>query len=262
VQRTTPEPTSASALATSASALADLDRKLGAVPDAAMRLALVHEWAEAQPPGRLFEVLSAVLQRRPPGESSFDPLREALHGVLLEHTSLRLSSAARCALYALALDAADTEICRLLRPANPARSCDDPASGLTRDLAELPLGRRRSLARGSDRALLLKLARDPDPVVIDHLLRNPLTREADVLRMAALRPVAAEALAAIHASARWSACPAVRLALARNPYTPVEIALKMLNGVPVGELREIATDAALHPDVRAQAKRELARRGH
>ena len=248
--------------ASSASTLADLDRKLGAVPDAAMRLALVREWAEAQAAERVFQVLSTVLRRRPPGESSFDALREALHGVLLEHAPTRLSSAARCALYALALDAGDTEICRLLRPTDAARSCDDPASGLTRDLAELPLGRRRSMARSSDRTLLLKLARDPDPIVIEHLLQNPRTRESDVLRMAALRPVAAGALAAIHASARWSGCTAVRLALARNPYTPVEIALKVQNGLPLGELREIAADTALHADVRAQARSELARRGH
>ena len=255
MQRATHEPASRATLA-------ELDRKLGAVPDQAMRLALVREWAETQRPEQLFAVLSAVLHRRAPGESSFDPLREALHGVLLEHGPTRLSSAARCALYALALDAGDTEICRLLRPADPARSCDDPASGLTRDLAELPLGQRRSLARSSDRALLLKLARDPDPIVIDHLLQNPRTREADVLRMAALRPVSGAALAAIHASARWSGCTVVRLALARNPYTPVEIALKVQNGLPLGELREIASDAALHSDVRAQARSEIARRGH
>jgi hypothetical protein len=244
------------------STLAALDRKLDAVPDAAMRLALVREWAEAQPAERLFAVLTAVLRRRAPGESRVEALREALHGVLLEHAPLPLSSEVRCALYTLALDTGDTEICRLLRPADPARSCDDPAAGLTRDLAELPLGRRRSLARSSDRALLHKLARDPDPIVIDHLLQNPRTRESDVLRMAALRPVSGGALAAIHASGRWSGCTAVRLALARNPYTPVEIALKVLNGLPVAELREIAGDGALHPDVRAQARSELARRGH
>src|SRR5262245_15938209 len=247
---------------TSASTLAELDRKLAAVPDSAMRLALVREWAEAQRPERLFEILAAVLQRRAPGASSFDALREALHGVLLEHAPERLSSAVRCALYALALDAGDGEICRMLRPADPARTCEEPAAGLTRDLAEPRLGRRRSLARSSDRALLQKLARDPDPIVIDHLLQNPRTREADVARMAALRPVAAGALAAIHANARWSGCSAVRLALARNPYTPVEVALKVQNGLPLAELREIASDGALHADVRAQARSEITRRGH
>jgi GAF domain-containing protein len=247
---------------TSASTLADLDRKLASVPDAVMRFALVREWAEAQCPERIFEILTAVLRRRPPGQSSFDALREALHGVLLEHAAEPLSSAARCALYALALDAGDSEICRMLRPADPARTCEEPAAGLTRDLAELPLGRRRSLARSADRALLQKLARDPDPIVIDHLLQNPRTRESDVARMAALRPVAAGALGAIHASARWSGCTAVRLALARNPYTPVEIALKVQNGLPLAELREIASDSALHPDVRAQARSEITRRGH
>src|SRR5262245_15363700 len=111
MQRATDEPTSAATLA-------DLDRKLAAVPDEAMRLALVREWAEAQRPERLFEILGAVLRRRAPGESSFDALREALHGVLLEHAPERLATPARCALYALALDAGDSEICRMLRPAD------------------------------------------------------------------------------------------------------------------------------------------------
>jgi hypothetical protein len=242
--------------------IARLDRKLAAVPDEAMRIALTREWADTRPAAELFAVLATVLRRRAPGTSRFDALRESLHAVLLEHgpPANRLSSALRCALYAFALEARDEDVCRMLRPASAARVSEDPDAALTRDLAERPLGVRRSLARGSDRALLLKLARDPDPIVIAHLLGNPRTREADVMRMAALRPVPATTLAAIHASERWSGCVSVRIALALNPYTPVDVALKVQNGLPLPELREIAEDSALHAEVRAQAASELRRR--
>ena len=127
-------------------------------------------------------------------------------------------------------------------------------------MAEIPLGVRRSLARGIDADLLERLLRDPDPVVIDHLLENPRIREDDVVRLAARRPVPAPTLGAIHASRRFGVRPRVRQALAGNPYCPTDVALEAMAPLPRPVLRDLARDETLHPDVRRHAREKLDRR--
>ena len=103
---------------------------------------------------------------------------------------------------------------RLLRSAAAAAEMRDPAAALPREVAEIPLGMRRSLARGDDPNLLDRLLLDPDPVVIDHLLENPRITEDDVVRIAARRPIPASTLERIHASRRFATRPRVLFAMA------------------------------------------------
>jgi hypothetical protein len=131
------------------------------------------------------------------------------------------------------------------------------ARRLPRDVAEIPLGRRRSLAKGGDRLLLEKLALDPDPIVIEHLLQNPRTREGDVVRIAALRPIAGETLRRIDGDARWQANLRVRATIARNPYCPIDLAMRLLPTLGTGVLREIADDSNLAWPVREAIEIEL-----
>jgi hypothetical protein len=131
---------------------------------------------------------------------------------------------------------------------------------LPHELSEIPLGRRRSLALGDDARLLELLASDLDPVVIRHLLRNPRTRESEVIRIAARRPVAPSTLEQIFLSERWSRQPRVRAALARNPYCPSAIAMRLIAALPLPELREMRGDPGMHEETHASVERELARR--
>jgi hypothetical protein len=63
-------------------------------------------------------------------------------------------------------------------------------------------------------------AQDPDRRVLDHWLANPRVTEADVVRLAASRPVATPALEAIYESDRGSVRASVRVALAYKPLQP------------------------------------------
>ena len=137
---------------------------------------------------------------------------------------------------------------------------DDAALQLPKELEDIPLGRRRSLAKGSDTDLLDHLARDPDPTVMANLLRNAMLTQEDVVRIAARRPIAASSLLAIQQCPRWSRDTRVCVALARNPYTPVEVAIRALGTIPLVALREMRGDPDLHPDTRRQVEDELARR--
>lgn len=246
--------------------LADLDRALASVSEPAMRARRVQEALAERLPSDAYELVSAILTRHADGGTTFDLLRDALYQVL--RTPPREEAWALPERLVLALQQAaertgDSPLLRALQSVAPARIAADKAceSALPRELADVPLGRRRSLARGRDKRLLEELARDSDATVIQNLLQNPQLCEADVVRMAALRPVAATTLVEIHATPRWSSRAAVRVALARNPYCPVQVAVHVVGGLPRAELCDMIDDSGLQPDVRDEARAELERRG-
>jgi hypothetical protein len=109
----------------------------------------------------------------------------------------------------------------------------------------LTLGERKSLARRRDRQLLLRILGDPSPDVIRILLGNPALTEADVVRLCARRPIAPQVLREVFCSPRWMLRYAVRLAICRNPYTPLELALSLVPHLTLQDARELAMSADL-----------------
>ena len=127
---------------------------------------------------------------------------------------------------------------------------DDPSPSSAGDLS---LGHRRALARTMDPTKIDRLAADADAGVVRELLRNPRLAERHVLRLATRRPARRDVLEAI-AHSEWRHRPAVRTALARNPYTPPALALRLLAHVPGAALRQMARDGTLHPEIRRVAQ--------
>lgn len=239
-----------------AQTLARLDRRLEPLLEPEMRRGLVREWLGEADPEAACEVVAAALARR----RSADSLRRALSEVLTGITGKRLDYELQCDLYAAASRKQNDEVMRLLRSVPAREALEDPERLLSKELAEMPLGRRRALAKSNRPEWLEQLARDCDPVVIANLLKNPRTVEADVLRIAGMRPVAASTLVEIAHSERWSVRVPIRRALARNPYCPVEIATGIVASLPLEELRAMQGDPDLHVETRAQLDLELERR--
>ncbi len=123
------------------------------------------------------------------------------------------------------------------------------------------LGHRRSIARGQDRDLLSRLVHDQDPVVVRHLLENPKITEREVLVAASRRPTHAAVLEEVFRSPRFSSNRRVRKALALNPYSPPALAAAALSLLTGPDLREVARDESVRPEVREHAARLLALRG-
>jgi len=122
------------------------------------------------------------------------------------------------------------------------------------------LGERRALARTHDRDMLARLASDPDAMVVKHILQNPRCTEREVLLAASRRPQRAEVLEEIFRSRRWSANRRVRRALALNPYSPPSLASAALALLTAPDLREVAGNLTIAPEVRVQARRLLGNR--
>jgi len=251
-------------LASAEEAASRLRSKLEHVLEPRMRLALVREWLLTSTPVDATEALIAVVNARVPPGTIQDPLREAALALLAPESEAGDEAALpyelRSEIYGEASRRGADELTRLMRTTDARESAEHPELRLPKELAEIPLGRRRSMAKGEDKNVLDGLARDPDRLVIENLLRNPRLREEDIVRVAALRPVAATTLEAVARSERWSRLPRVRVALARNPYSPVEVALKMMSTIPLPDLRAMTSDPDLHPETLDQARAELRRR--
>jgi hypothetical protein len=240
--------------------LGGLDRRLTAISEPAMRREQLLAWLEGLPAADAFTRLAAVLNAGP-GPAPGSALREATFDLIALGGATRpLPYELRASWYAEAREAGDDFVARLLRSPDAAESMADPSADLSRELAELPLGVRRSLARGHELPSLEKLLLDPDPIVVRHLLANPRITESHVVRIAARRPVPSETLRAIAGSTRFGIRPTVRLAIARNPYAPTDLVVRLLDGLPLGELRQIARDGTVHAITREHAGAELARR--
>jgi hypothetical protein len=241
--------------------LEGLERRLRSLAEAPMRRECLLERLEALGPAEAYPLVSAALARSGGAGPDRLLLREVLHEVLREGGASRpVPYALSTGIYAEASAHDDEFVMRLLRAPAAAESMETPERALHRSVAELPLGTRRALARGAETGVLEKLLLDPDPIVMTHLLQNPRITETHVVRIAARRPIPAETLRAIARSRRFGARTAVRVAVARNPYCPTDVAVGLLATLPVGELREVAGDATLHPITRRHADAELRRR--
>lgn len=181
--------------------------------------------------------------------------------------SSHLPYGARQGLYEAARSRGHGPVARLFLEAVP-RDDDDLARKVDGERPVEPrgrpltLGERKSLARTHRRDFIGLLLRDPHPDVVAILLSNPHLTESDVVRMAALRPSLAAALATIAAHPRWSLRYAVRRALVLNPWTPLHLAVRMATTLKRGDLASLAADAMMPLALRQHAAELLSAGRH
>jgi hypothetical protein len=226
-----------------------LARRLAALPALAMRRALVREALEALPAASAAELCGELVRRGRDG-APYDLALLALNAVLDEE---ELGYDFHVAVYAAARDRGDEALALLLLSAQPPPSGTVPPS----PLADVTLGRRKSLARSSERDVIDKLLRDPEAQVTEILLGNPRVTEGDVVRLAARRPTTAEVQRAIFASERFIARYQVKRALVLNPYTPSDLAARLAPLLNLTDLKEVAADEKLAETVRQAARNQL-----
>lgn len=228
-------------------------RRVSAVPEPAMRVALWRECLTDADPMAALAVVVAVLDasaaRRPDGQVAFLALGQCLE----------TWPALRGRLLAAATVGGRGEVIALLADDPPLRTAEVeelPPPHLADD-REITLGERRSWARRPDRHVIDRLLRDPDPGVIENLLRNPRVTEADVLRIVSRRPAPSAVLGLVYRHPRWGQRRPVQAALAQNPYTPVEIAIALVDLVEPAVLAALAREPGVHPVVQGRARARL-----
>src|SRR5690349_17491252 len=235
---------------------AELARVLASLEAGELRAHKAASILVALPAGDAVVLLRHLLRR---AERRTDPEAAAMEGLLRAVRDL-LAPEIADALFRAASD--DPEVQALFARTRPARSFDhDREEWIDREMRARTLGERRALARTHDRDLLARLATDPDPMVVKHVLQNARCTEREVLVAASRRPQRAEVLEEIFRSRRWSSNRRVRRALALNPYSPPALAAAALALLTAPDLREVANDLTITTEVRVQARRLLGSRG-
>jgi hypothetical protein len=136
---------------------------------------------------------------------------------------------------------------------------DDACSAITGsepviyDYEDVPLGVRKTRARGQNRSQLDVLRNDPAPSVIHILLENPRLVETDVLRIAAKRPQSAKTFYELVSSSRFGLRRPLISAISMNPFTPIRLAIALVPMLPKGILKEVVTLTALDESIRQAA---------
>jgi hypothetical protein len=233
-----------------------LARRLAALPAAAMQQATLRVTLEALDDTSAAR-LCAEIVRRGPDRAPFDVALLALTAV---HDHGALGSERHAALYAAARALDDAQLARLLLSSQP------PPPGTPQPAAllggrEITLGERKSLARGRRRDVLDRLLRDPDESVLVILLGNPRITEDDVVRLAARRPTTAGAQRTILRSERFIARYNVKRALVLNPFTPTDLAARLVVLLTRPDQEAVANDPSLSESVRLAAREALTSEG-
>ena len=129
-------------------------------------------------------------------------------------------------------------------------------------LPKLTLGERIGLARRAHRTLYGPLVAAGDPKVVMALLENPRLTETDVVVMLNASQPPPVMFSAVLRSARWAPRRGVRLAMARNPSTPLPLALSAVAELGPGELKGLARDPGVPEGVRNGVLGLLGKRGN
>jgi len=128
------------------------------------------------------------------------------------------------------------------------------------ELREVPLGMRKSLARKPDFKMIGRVARDQDHRVIEQLLNNPRLTERDVVRIAAVRPIAPKVLEVIYKHPKWMTRYSVKKTIVLNPHSPLSIALRLLAFLNPADLEQVSSSQELHANLVQEACRILERK--
>jgi len=226
------------------------------IPEQLMRASYLSEKLVEMPDDQLLEVLRFItkkaIKRVPP---FMELMREAskfnkIHEMLGPYRISRIYHAAVRKKYSTVMDFFSSSKPRL----------SDEGDTQAFELYGYPdktIGERRQMARNHNPLVLDKLGYDPDPEVIRRILFNPRTTEQDVIKITSRRPNKPELLDVIYNNAKWIGRYQVRIALARNPYAYPRTALAILTTLMIQDIRDIANDPNLHPEVLSRAKEIL-----
>lgn len=109
-------------------------------------------------------------------------------------------------------------------------------------LPTMATGDKITLARLTAGEVLKTLRLEKDPKIINALLSNPRITEEDILFIVNLPKTPSTVLEVICQNAKWSARKEVKLALLRKHSTPLPLAINLLGGLTVQDLKILVSD--------------------
>lgn len=124
-----------------------------------------------------------------------------------------------------------------------------------------PLGAKITLARRGTAAVVEALLMEGTPILVETGLGNPRLREGAVHRFIASHNSTAETISMVARNARWKARPNIRLAILKNPRTPVIWFTLFLPGLSPKIIRDLLAVQRLTPAQKELLREALYHRG-
>jgi hypothetical protein len=139
----------------------------------------------------------------------------------------------------------------------PAASAPTPASGVPIKPDGPTRAEKIQKALHGTRDERNAILRDRDRTLHAFVLKNPQLNTDDVVTIAKNAQMTPDLLKQIGERNDWFQRPSIALALARNPKTPPELAVRALDHVPLDVLRQMAKGAGVLPHVTQAARKKL-----
>jgi hypothetical protein len=128
-------------------------------------------------------------------------------------------------------------------------------------LSSITLGERLSLARRSSTLVAGALLLDKESPVWQAALDNPRLTEPAIFRALQHPNASAAFVEAVCHHAKWSVRSEIRLALLRNPHTPLARALEFARRLSPTQLRDVLHSSRLPEKIKACLRKDLESRG-
>lgn len=134
---------------------------------------------------------------------------------------------------------------------------DDKTGTLLDQIRAMGTTEKRTLALHGTRGERLLLAKDTNKTLQAFLLKNPRITLDEVRALAGSRQANPDALKMISENRGWMQSTGVVSALVRNPKTPTPLAVRLLDRLPITEIRQIAKASSASMAVVQAAKRKV-----
>lgn len=231
---------------------------LAALPEAEMGVTLLGKRISMLSPedaAHFFE----LLYKRNPHDLISKKVRHLLVNPERLHQAIGIEECRR--IYLASLKFGYTRISRLFTDLPPYRT---GPGGYDKEeevrMQYISLGQRRAMSKRNIKDTIDRLLSDPDPMVIGNILNNPRVTEREIVKIASKRPNSPVILRLLAGHRIWSKRYTVIKAIVQNPYTQPRISVALLELMMTQDLKLVAEDAKLHPQVVLTAKDILSER--
>lgn len=232
---------------------------LAALPEKDMRLGLFARTLGALPPEDAANLIEIIYGTDPRNKGAL-----IVRAMMADHDALERAVGRNAwdSIYLAALRLGLSRVERLFNDFEPFR---EGVSGYEEEefvkTGHLTLGERRSLSKSHRYKDIEKLLTDPDPVIVTNLLNNPRITEREVVKIASRRPNSPHVLKLVALHRKWSGRYEILKAVSRNPYAFPRVSMALIEGLLAQDLKEIAEDNTLHPELKSAARDLLKKKG-
>jgi len=130
-------------------------------------------------------------------------------------------------------------------------------SDVYKHIADLPMGEKRRLARYGNKTVRQLLLKDPNKTLHVLVVKNVKVSLDEAMEYSKRPNLSREALKFMAQKRTWTQSRQFLFNLVRNPSTPVDVAIRMLNKLGTNELRIVAKSASIRMPISAAARKLL-----